>query len=185
MKDQSQESSDSYTENEIYDIRICENTRFYGRKEDCRSCEDFVGCSDTYLSYYIKFPFFIIDNYMTKKKLSHSAFIVFLYICRRVDFKKNSNHFGRCWLSLTIISEATGIKVSNMRKYLNELKKIGMISWGYTRRKDDDGYKTTHEFKVTHLKLLEELKREGSKLFDEWKKNKSKKSSKPRISTTQ
>jgi len=67
---------------------------FYEPEYNCRTCPDFMGCSQTYLQYYVKFPIFIIDNFMSKDILSHSAFIVFLYICRKADFHVGSNHSG-------------------------------------------------------------------------------------------
>jgi hypothetical protein len=144
-------------------IICCDSCLFYERDNNCRTCSKFIDCSQTYLQYYVKFPFFIIDNFMSKDKLSHSAFIVFLYICRKADFRIGSNHFGRCWLTLGQISETTGIRVSNMRKYLNELQSINMINWSYHRKKDEQGFKTIHEFKVTHLTLLKDIAATGSK----------------------
>jgi hypothetical protein len=141
----------------------CGNCLFYERKNDCRTCPDFIDCSQTYLKYYFKLPVFITDNYMSKNKLSHSAFVIFLYICRRANFRNNSKHFGRCWLTLEQISEVTGISVNNMRKYLNELKRLNMIDWSYTRKKDEQGFTTIHEFKVTHLTRLKDMLAEGGK----------------------
>jgi hypothetical protein len=46
-------------------------------------------------------------------------------LCRKANFDYKGNHFGRFWLTLEQISEATGISVSNMRKYLKVLQKKG------------------------------------------------------------
>ena len=52
------------------------------------------------------------------------------------------------------ISDVTGIGVSNMRKYVVELEKIGMIKCTILRKHDESGFKTIHEFTVLHIKIL-------------------------------
>jgi DNA-binding MarR family transcriptional regulator len=101
-------------------------------------------------------PFFIIDNLISKKKLSHSAFIIFLYLCRKANFNPSSNHFGRCWVSFKEICEVTGISVSNMRKYILELEKSGMIKCTFSRKHDESGFNTVHEF---NIKILNDKRR--------------------------
>lgn len=125
-------------------------------------CNHFFECQWSYINWYVKIPFFIIDN--TMKNVSLSAFKIFIYICRRTNFNTKSNHFSRCWLTMSEISEATGVKVSNMRKYVLELINKGMINCTVFRRNYDTGFKTIHEFTVHHIKILNDRRQESSNL---------------------
>jgi len=124
-----------------------------------KKCKEFLNCQSSYINWYVKLPFFIIDNLMSKKKLSHSAFVIFLYLCRKANFNPSSNHFSCCWVNYKEICEVTGISVSNMRKYIVELEKKGMIKYTFLRKHDESGFKTIHEFTVFHIKLLHDKRK--------------------------
>ena len=125
-------------------------------ERNCEICDDFDACKKHWLNYYSRIPHFIIERYISK--LSPSAFKIFMYLNRKVNFERESRHYGRCWLTYETIEKATGVKASNMSKYMRELRDLKLIKYSYTRHKSADGeFSTVHEISVTWYRRLEEL----------------------------
>ena len=126
--------------------------------DECGKCEELKNCLDTQLKWYCRIPFFIIDNCLDK--LSGSAVKVFLCLSRRANFEEGSNTFGRCWLTYTQISEATGVAASNMRRYMGELEGLNLRDHKLTvlYNKESKSPKTVHQFTVKWYGQLNELK---------------------------
>lgn len=121
---------------------------------DCSACKDFPGCK-TYLGWYSAIPHFILDGHLMQ--VSPSAVKVFLFLNRRAGFATGGNHFGRCWATYQQIEDATGVKQSNMSKYLKELVDHNLIAYKWTKVNSGLGVKTIHEFTVTHYGILHKL----------------------------
>jgi hypothetical protein len=123
---------------------------------NCKMCDDFDACMKHWLNYYSRIPHFIIEKYVSQ--LSPSAFKIFMYLNRKANFERESRHYGRCWLTYETIEKATGVKASNMRKYMRELQDLKLIKCGFTHHKNADGtFSTVHDISVTWYKRLEEL----------------------------
>ena len=141
-------------------IRDCEGPL----KLNCQLCSDFDVCIDR-VHWYTRIPHFITDHYIDK--ISPSAFKIFVFLSRKVNFVRKSNHYGRCWVTYEIIEKTTGIKASNMRKYMNELQDAKLIKHGYTHHKDSSGvFSTVHEVTITWYKRIDDLKRLKKKSAD-------------------
>jgi hypothetical protein len=170
MKKEDQSLEEQLNENSR--VAYCPHTPIGPDGMICNECEHLPYCVKNYMSYYVKLPHFIIDHYMSKSEMSHTAFVLLVYLCRRVNFDDRSNHYGRCWQTLKKISEATGIGINNMRKYLNELQSKGLITWTYKRIKDKNGTMTTHEFHVLHYKYVKDAMQVGYRQLSQIKQKK-------------
>lgn len=156
MEAKNQNDAAKYNENNR--VIYCPKTPIKPNGMICYECEELYHCFKGYMSYYAKLPHFIIDHYSSKSNMSHTSFVIFIYLCRKANYDATSNHYGRCWQTLEQISDVTGISVNNMRKYLNELQGKGLITWKFTRIKEKEGYKTTHEFNILHYKYLNDIR---------------------------
>lgn len=123
--------------------------------EQCCCCIEYEDCR-RFQSWFTKIPFFIIDQ--MQRKLSPVAFRIFVYLNRRANFDKGSDHYGMCWVNYSDIEKATGIKKSNMWKYMNELESNGVIRHNYETHYIDGTFKTSHTFIIEWVKKLEEFK---------------------------
>ena len=121
---------------------------------ECSECPEFNACRK-YLEWYSRIPHFIIDDWI--KVISPSAWKVFTFLNRKANFEKGSNHYGRCWLTYEQIEEGTGVKKSNMRKYIIELKDYGLINYSWSKHGGHEGVKTTHEYKITWLTKMQKM----------------------------
>ncbi len=122
---------------------------------DCSKCMNLTNCK-AYLGWYSRIPHFIIDDHLMV--LSRSAIKIFLFLNRRANFEIMSDHYGKCWLTYEQIEKATNVKASNMRKYIKELSDHNLIEWSWANHKSKDGeFKTSHEFTITHYKILNNL----------------------------
>lgn len=151
---------------EIIDVTSCDlqKDNLNNLEARCLNCYYFLRCRESYSKWYVKLPFLLIDNYISKEILSHSAFIIFLYLCRKANFDPHNNHFSRCWINFREINKVTGIKTSNMRKYIVELEKMGLIKCTTKRLYDrKEGFKTSHEFTINHIKILHDLREKATK----------------------
>ena len=63
------------------------------------------------------------------------------------------------------INEATGVKSSNMRKYVLELEEKGMIKCDILRKYNNKGFATIHQFTVHHIKMLDDKREVTDKLI--------------------
>lgn len=124
-------------------------------KNDCTKCVDFEGCTD-YQHAYSRIPHYVIDFFLWR--ISASSAKIFLYLNRRAYFDKKRN-YGKCFLTYTEIADATGVKASNMLKYMKELQQHGLIKFTWQRRNtQSEGYSTIHEFTIVPLRRLEGMK---------------------------
>ena len=123
-------------------------------EEDCENCpklEIFI----MRLNWDARIPQFIIDLYL--RHLSPSAWKVFCFLNRMSNFDSNSNHFGRCWPTYKQIEEGTGVKASNMAKYIKELKGFNLVTHSISVVGSETGPKTVHLFTVTWRKRMRRL----------------------------
>lgn len=125
-------------------------------KEDCWSCEKVRICYKTKMYQYSRIPKLITENYIDK--CSGSAWKIFTYINSTANFKRDSKYYGKCWLTYTQINKATGIKVRNMGKYINELADMGLIESKWSRMGGKEGVATIHIFTITWLLKLDQIK---------------------------
>lgn len=125
----------------------------------CPTCNELRNCQEGYLKWYLRIPFFIIDNYL--HKLSGSSLKIYIYLNRRANFEEGSNHYGRCWLNYGQISEATGVSSKTMRKYMKELEDLNLISHRFSTVYDHKAKtpKTIHQFTVKWYSQIAELKK--------------------------
>jgi hypothetical protein len=106
------------------------------------------------LKLTVNIPQFIIDNYQSQ--MSATAWKFFTYLCRCATFDPKHIHFGTCILTHEKISEATGIKKSNMRKYEAELVDLGLLRVRVTQQREGGGFHTIHYYEVTFFKIRED-----------------------------
>ncbi|MFH1481773.1 MAG: helix-turn-helix domain-containing protein, partial [Pseudomonadota bacterium] len=76
-----------------------------------------------------RIPQFIIDDYLSlpTEELSPMAWKILIYLNRRATWDKSSNNYGRCFRTYEDIQKATGVKKSNMGKYMKQLESQGLI----------------------------------------------------------
>jgi hypothetical protein len=122
----------------------------------CEDCGNLVDCFDNYLKLTANVPFFVIDEFWPI--LSRHAAKILIFLARRANFGSNSTHFGRCWATHEQIEAATGVPVSNMRTYINQLVDLNLITKTTNTRQIDGKIKSTNQYSVTWFKRLKDLK---------------------------
>jgi hypothetical protein len=124
--------------------------------KDCLKCKNFtLDRCKTNLSLYSAMPQYLIDQ--SVQILSPSAWKIFTFLNRRANFEVSNEKFGMCWFTFEQVEKATGVKASNMGKYIKELcqKKLITSEWFLSKRKE--GFKTVHTATITWFKLHMEL----------------------------
>lgn len=126
--------------------------------KDCLECKNLTSCkteTKIHSILYVMMPQYIIDNHMNR--LSLSAWKVFIYLNRRAHFGYDENKFGTCWFTFKQVEKATGVKVSNMRKYIKELIREGLITGNYLVANRKGECKTVHNATIKWFKLHRKL----------------------------
>jgi len=122
---------------------------------DCKNCPKLPDCRP-YLKWHSMTPHFIIEDLL--KTLSGDAFKIFALLNKTVDYRPQSNHFGRCWLTYDQIREATGMKPkSHVERYVKELVAHNLIELRQTLKLGPDKNSTINQFTVTWYKKMSEL----------------------------
>jgi len=127
--------------------------------ENCESCERFQQCMENELKLTVLIPQFIVDAYLPILSLSATKILIFL--ARHANFSANSTHYGRCWKKHIEIQQGTGVKVSNMDKYLRELKELNLITYTPVKKNIDGHFITINNYSITWFKRIKELKNLG------------------------
>jgi hypothetical protein len=121
--------------------------------KDCLECKNFTRCKSD-LIRYSAMPQYLIDQSI--KKLSPSAWKIYSFLNRRAGFGNDEN-FGKCWFTFKQVEYATGVKASNMGKYIRELIRQDLIisDWFVSNRKGN--FKTVHTATIKWFQLHKEL----------------------------
>jgi hypothetical protein len=123
--------------------------------DECEDCPNVRDCLDDHLRWYFQIPQFIIDHFLSQ--LSNSATKVFFYLCRMANFDTDSNQFAKCFPSYKMISEVTGVKTTNMDKYMRELVGLGLIEHELRPVWTNGVYVTYHHYTIMWMKRRREL----------------------------
>jgi len=125
--------------------------------DDCTHCEHFLSkeCKEKFLDRNLIIPHYVLEYAF--KQLSVSAFQVFMFINMRADFRSKSDHHAFCWLTYKQIAKAIRVKASNMRLYIREMEKAGLIKHSYMQNNKNGEFQTIHQFDIIWMKKRAEI----------------------------
>lgn len=132
--------------------------------ESCPECDNYKVCSKDILRHYTMIPLFVTEHYM--RRLSPSAWKVLSYLACKATWEPSRVNYGRCRPTYGEISVATGVKASNMAKYVKELQSMGLIEHKSWPNLPEGGQ--VHQYVVLWFKRLHDFKaKKGGKSADD------------------
>jgi len=123
---------------------------------ECATCPRLRECYEATLKMRVQIPHWVVDDYLGI--LSRHATKILIYLARKANFAEDNKHFGRAWASHSDIEKATGVPVSNMSRYLNELEGHGLITRTTSRHTYQGKVVSVNQFTVTWFKVMKDLR---------------------------